>query len=352
MVSISLCMIVKNEEMVLERCLESIHDLVDEIIIVDTGSTDDTKSIAAKYTRLIYDFSWVDDFSKARNFAFSKATGDYIYSCDADEVLDDVNRNRFLQLKEVLMPEVEIVQMKYVENGLQSVLNSNWEYRPKLYKRLRTFKWIDPIHETVRTEPVVFDSDIEILHMPESLHQKRDFHIFASAYKTDGRLSKKLYSMYAKELLKCGSTEDVRIGSEIFAEVLEKEELDADLFRQLCCIVARNARLQGSDADFLKYAMKVNAVAPCSEICCELGEYFFAKKDYEEASLWFYNAIDGTESILDVHSGGNLPMLRIADAYSHMADALDPEEAPTGRIEELQRLATEYRNKAKEWTMP
>ncbi|MBQ2578818.1 MAG: glycosyltransferase family 2 protein, partial [Lachnospiraceae bacterium] len=90
MVSISLCMIVKNEEMVLERCLESIHDLVDEIIIVDTGSTDDTKSIAAKYTRLIYDFSWVDDFSKARNFAFSKATGDYIYSCDADEVLDDV----------------------------------------------------------------------------------------------------------------------------------------------------------------------------------------------------------------------------------------------------------------------
>ena len=66
------------------------------------------------------------------------------------------------------MPEVEIVQMKYVENGLQSVLNSNWEYRPKLYKRLRTFKWIDPIHETVRTEPVVFDSDIEILHMPES----------------------------------------------------------------------------------------------------------------------------------------------------------------------------------------
>ena len=171
MVSISLCMIVKNEEMVLERCLESIHDLVDEIIIVDTGSTDDTKSIAAKYTRLIYDFSWVDDFSKARNFAFSKATGDYIYSCDADEVLDDVNRNRFLQLKEVLMPEVEIVQMKYVENGLQSVLNSNWEYRPKLYKRLRTFKWIDPIHETVRTEPVVFDSDIEILHMPESLPQ-------------------------------------------------------------------------------------------------------------------------------------------------------------------------------------
>ena len=67
MVSVSLCMIVKNEEDVLERCLESVADLVDEIIIVDTGSADRTKEIAARFTSQIFDFPWQDDFSAARN---------------------------------------------------------------------------------------------------------------------------------------------------------------------------------------------------------------------------------------------------------------------------------------------
>ena len=65
MISISLCMIVKNEERVLERCLQSLQGLMDEIIIVDTGSTDRTKEIAKKYTDKIYDFTWIDDFSAA-----------------------------------------------------------------------------------------------------------------------------------------------------------------------------------------------------------------------------------------------------------------------------------------------
>lgn len=77
MITISLCMIVKNEEDVLARCLESVKDVVDEIIIVDTGSTDKTKTIAKEFTDKVYDFKWVNHFAKARNFAFSKAKMDY-----------------------------------------------------------------------------------------------------------------------------------------------------------------------------------------------------------------------------------------------------------------------------------
>ena len=95
MITISLCMIVKNEERILKRCLDSVKDLVDEIVIVDTGSTDTTRQIAERYTDKIYDFTWIDDFSAARNFAFSKATQEYIYSADADEVLSEENRQRF-----------------------------------------------------------------------------------------------------------------------------------------------------------------------------------------------------------------------------------------------------------------
>jgi len=89
MVTISLCMIVKNEENCLEKCLGSLKGLVDEMIVVDTGSTDRTKEISNAFGAKVYDFKWTGDFSEARNFSFSKATCDYIYSADADEELDE-----------------------------------------------------------------------------------------------------------------------------------------------------------------------------------------------------------------------------------------------------------------------
>ena len=69
MAAVSLCMIVRDEEDVLGRCLDSVKDAVDEIIIIDTGSEDRTKETALKYTQNVYDFPWRDDFSAARNFA-------------------------------------------------------------------------------------------------------------------------------------------------------------------------------------------------------------------------------------------------------------------------------------------
>lgn len=202
-------MIVKNEEQVLKRCLDSVRDLVEEIIIVDTGSTDATKRIAAGYTDKIYDFTWIDDFSAARNFAFSKATKEYIYSADADEVLSEENRRRFRLLKETLFPEIEIVQMKYgnqLQNG--TVYNFDEEYRPKLFRRLRSFVWEEPIHETVRLEPVVYDSDIVITHMPEQNHAGRDLANFRKQIAQGRRFSRRLYGMYARELFLAGEAQD------------------------------------------------------------------------------------------------------------------------------------------------
>ncbi|MBI2666920.1 polysaccharide deacetylase family protein, partial [Candidatus Woesearchaeota archaeon] len=82
---ISLCMIVKNEEKFLDACLCSVQNIVDEIIIIDTGSTDKTKEIAQKHHAKIYDFKWIDDFAAARNFSLQQATGDWILILDADE---------------------------------------------------------------------------------------------------------------------------------------------------------------------------------------------------------------------------------------------------------------------------
>lgn len=154
MTSFSLCMIVKNEEKVLERCLKSLAPYMDEIIIADTGSSDATKKIAQKYTDKVYDFEWTGNFSDARNFVASKATKEYIYTADADEYLDADNQKKLAQLKQILLPEIEMVQMLYcTKEEFNTVYNFEKEYRPKLYRRLRAFQWIDPIHETLRIDP-------------------------------------------------------------------------------------------------------------------------------------------------------------------------------------------------------
>ena len=311
-------MIVKNEAAILSRCLDSVCDLMDEIIIVDTGSTDDTKAVAAKYTDRIYDFAWNNDFSAARNFSFSLANMDYIYAPDADEILDEENRKRFLLLKEALLPEIEIVQMQY---RTVSEFNTRTEYRPKLFKRVREFEWIDPIHETIRLTPVVFDSDIEILHMPQSMHHKRDFSIFVDAFNREGTFSAKLRSMYAKELLKTGDEKDFAEALPIFRLIYDSGT-DTDAQKEAACVLAHAYRIAGDTNRFFQMTLRDMLSTPCAEICLELGAYFEEAEDYEEASLWYYNAAHETSSILDVHTGGDLPLQGLIRCYEEaLADA-------------------------------
>lgn len=92
---ISVCMIVKNEIDLLERCISSIKEklsrLVDEILVVDTGSTDGTRELATKLGCKVYDFEWCNDFSKARNFSLEKSKNDWVIIMDADEFVGDVD---------------------------------------------------------------------------------------------------------------------------------------------------------------------------------------------------------------------------------------------------------------------
>ena len=338
-ITVSLCMIVKNEERILARCLDSVADLMDEIIIVDTGSTDRTKEIASKYTDQIYDFVWIDDFSAARNFAFSKAHMDYIYSADADEVIDQENRDQFRRLKANLLPEIEIVQMKY-GNQLQygTVYNFDEEYRPKLFKRQRTFVWQEPIHETIRLDPIVFDSDIAITHMPESSHAGRDLANFRKQTDKGIRLSAHLHEMYARELFVAGEEEDFLRAEPFFTESAKDTERSADELVEACCVVAHAARLRGDAVAFFKHASKVIIGEGCSEICCEMGHFYADREDYEEAAIWYYNAVYETHPVIALAAGGEWPLQGLIHCYERLGLEEQVElyrgqlEVHTGRI--------------------
>ena len=96
--TISLCMIVRNEERFIGQCLGSVKDFVDEMIVVDTGSTDRTAEIAHQFGATVLDHAWTGDFSEARNYSISKASRDWILILDADERLAERDSKKLREL--------------------------------------------------------------------------------------------------------------------------------------------------------------------------------------------------------------------------------------------------------------
>lgn len=313
--TISACLIVKNEEQVLERCLSSLKCIADEFVVVDTGSLDNTKAVAEKFGAKIFDLEWRDDFAYARNYAFSKCSCDYIYSADADELLDEKNQDRFVRLKSVLDPSVDIVQFLYT-NQLEynTTYNFDSELRPKLYKRLRSFVWEGEVHERVRLDPVIFDSDIEIIHKPSSLHSGRDFEIFKKVIGNKGGLDARLMDMYLRELAVSGEDKDFEDAKEYVSEALEKES-DASRMKDELYILMRACRAGDDTEGFMKYSLRALALGDVtSEVAYELGERYRIAGDMAEAKMWYYNAANETEASLDHRYKDEYPLKYLEDA--------------------------------------
>ncbi len=143
--TISLCMITKNEEDFIKACLESIKDHVNEIIIVDTGSTDNTCSIALSYGAKIYHQPWEDDFSKARNFGIEKAKGDWILYLDADETLDNSESLQTLIMKAEEDIDGYLFQiLNYSDENLTQIENS---VSLRLFRNKSELRFFGAIHE-------------------------------------------------------------------------------------------------------------------------------------------------------------------------------------------------------------
>ncbi|MBT5023296.1 glycosyltransferase [Candidatus Woesearchaeota archaeon] len=150
MPTISLCMIVKNEDEYLLQCLNSVKELVDEIVIIDTGSKDKTKEIAEEFKKefpslKILNFGWVNDFSSARNFSISYASCDWILFMDADECID---KNTAEKIKKLIVNNKSdgfmLVQRNYTDNS-QIV---GWQQNDESYLKKEKFTGYYPVHIT------------------------------------------------------------------------------------------------------------------------------------------------------------------------------------------------------------
>ena len=146
--SVSLCMIVKDEEKVIGRCLESIKGIVDEIIVVDTGSSDKTVEIAQSYGAKLYYFQWNQNFSDARNFSISKATKEWILIIDADEYLRPGDEEKFITAVNDVKNDGYLVKTLNFnkEGSTQYIVNLNH----RLIKNNGNYRFSGAIHENIK----------------------------------------------------------------------------------------------------------------------------------------------------------------------------------------------------------
>lgn len=315
MITVSVCMIVKNEEERLCACLDSLRDFADEIIIVDTGSTDNTKELALRYTDKVFDYEWTGSFADARNYCFGKATCDYIYTADADETLDNENQDKLRALKEVMDEKVDIVQMYYcnqLENN--TIYSFDRELRPKLYKRVRGFEFEGEIHEMVRLEPRVIELDIDIIHKPGIGHASRDLKAFERMAEREGSdgmpeiMDERLEHIYAKELVIAGEYENYEPGYKYFSRVAELNNIGMERLGIAINMAAICAARRGDNIGFMKYALRAAAGnTMTSELACELGTYYESMHDLNEACMWYYNALRECEPAMDINYGAKVP---------------------------------------------
>lgn len=145
--NLSVCMIVRDQEEKIRKCLECLKKYHFELIVVDTGSVDSSRDIACRYTDHVYDFVWCDDFSAAKNFAISKASNEYVMVVDSDEYLESIDLNEVYRIIENCPNMVGRIQMKSTFSD-KNRKGENTEWLSRIFSR-KLFHYEGRIHEQV-----------------------------------------------------------------------------------------------------------------------------------------------------------------------------------------------------------
>ena len=300
MQTISLCMIVKNEEENISNCLESVKDLVDEIIIVDTGSTDRTKDIVSKYTDKIYDFEWVNDFSKARNYSFSKATKDYIFWLDADDILLEEDRIKFKKLKKEMDGSVDVYTMIYLyscdENGNPLIV----QRRERVLKRINNYKWQSPIHEVITPSGIIKDTEITVKHNKKEVKDlTRNLRIFEKMIENNEEFDDRQEYCYAKELYFLQKNEEAIIQYEKFLNkyIKEYEKEKYLLYPALIELSDCYKRISNIEKELETLFLILKNQIPGIECLNKIGDVFLRKKLYSVTIYWFELALESADEL-------------------------------------------------------
>ncbi len=279
---ISLCMIVKDEEGTLARCLESVRSLADEIVVVDTGSADKTVEIAKRYADRVAHFAWRDDFSAARNHAFSLGTGDYLMWLDADDVIPPAEAEKFPALRALLERErPDLLFCPYEAGGLLY-------FRERFVRREAQFKWVGRVHECIAPRGKTLQADFRVLHLRgERPYSARNLQIYRK-WAREERLSPRDLFYFGRELY-------------YHAEYAEAEKILAAMLGgdgwyvnkiEACKVLSDCVlNLRGAEASLAPLFRSLEYGAPRASALCMLGDRHTQMERFGEAVFWYRAAM-------------------------------------------------------------
>ena len=318
MITISLCMIVKNEEEVLGRCLDSVGGIADEMIIVDTGSDDNTKAIALSRGARVFDFAWRDDFSAARNFSFSHAGMDYILWLDADDVLLPDDRARLLALKQEADGSADTIMMPYHTAFDEEGKPTFFCERERILRRDARAHWQEPVHEVITPFGSIVHWHAAVTHKKEKNGDPgRNLTIYENALRTGKTLSPRASYYYARELFSAGQiakAEDALLSFLRGGGGWAPDCVEACILLSQCRHDRREALLALLEG--LTYAV------PAPRLCCMLGSCFLEENLLPQAVYWLEQALTAApdEGFQYPDYRDYIPHLQLCVCYDRLGD--------------------------------
>lgn len=324
MKELSLCMIVKNEEKCLGDALACGKKFADEIIIVDTGSTDKTKEIAKKFTDKVFDFEWVYDFSKARNFAFDKATKEYLMWLDGDDILLEDSIEAINDWKEN-GETAETIMCPYV-TGFDSAYNPTFMFnRERIVKNLPILRWHDPVHEVITPYgKIITNEKIKVYHNKKNKpHTDRNLNIYKHMISQGVKFTPRQQFYYARELYYKNFIDEAIHEFSIFISSKDgwiENKIEACLNLSKCYQIKK-------DTDKALTCLFGSFVysTPRGEILYEIGNIFFNLRNYQSAIYWYDLALKskpdlGSGAFVNIDCYQFLPALQLCVCYYKVGD--------------------------------
>lgn len=292
-VQLSLAMIVKNEEALLARVLSDAADVCDEMVVIDTGSTDDTISIAKDNGAVVHDIVWRDDFATARNASFAWCSHPWVMWLDADDVIPEQTKAAIHKVKEWLHDGVDIVATPYhcsIDPDGSVQLST---IRERIVRRESGFKWEGRIHECIPMENAksVYIPEIVIEHRPGQ--KRRESHSDRNLRLLEGEIAKghptsRTLFYYANELY-----DHKRYGEALryYREYLGADKRPSpDRFWALL-YVAESARVLRDEDTVRAASADAIALDPSrAEGYVSLGRLFFDRQEWAQAVPLFVAA--------------------------------------------------------------
>ena len=243
--SLSLSMIVKNEEKFIAKCLMSVRPVADEMIVVDTGSTDRTQDIARALGAKVFELAWTGDFSEARNYAIAKSSGDWILSLDADEIISTRDHSALRELVEKSKPTAYKITTRNYSNevGAQGFTSNVGDYpleeaglgwfpstKARLFPNNPGIRFENPVHEFVESAVSKTNIPIKVCDIP--VHHYGRLNVEKLRAKGEA-----YYQLGKKKLAEKGFTDPKALFElGVQAGELKKYDEAAELFEKLVAI--------------------------------------------------------------------------------------------------------------------